>query len=64
MAGLYFLPRIRGCSRGGEAGNRLIFRSSAGLEAREFLAPFCRCFTEGFNTPDLKQAKALLEELG
>jgi class 3 adenylate cyclase/tetratricopeptide (TPR) repeat protein len=32
-------------------------------EARDLLAPVYRWFTEGFGTPDLKQAKALLEEL-
>jgi predicted ATPase len=29
-------------------------------EARELLAPVCDWFTEGFDTLDLKQAKALL----
>jgi predicted ATPase len=33
-------------------------------EARELLAPLYGWFTEGFNTRDLKQAKALLAELG
>jgi len=33
-------------------------------EARELLAPVYGWFTEGFNTLDLKEAKALLEELG
>jgi predicted ATPase len=33
-------------------------------EARELLAPVYTWFTEGFNTPDLKEAKALLDELG
>jgi predicted ATPase len=33
-------------------------------EARELLAPVYGWFTEGFDTPDLKEAKALLEELG
>src|SRR5882724_7889515 len=33
-------------------------------DARDLLAPIYRCFTEGFDTPDLKEAKALLEELG
>jgi predicted ATPase len=33
-------------------------------EARELLAPIHGWFTEGFDTPDLKEAKALLEELG
>jgi predicted ATPase len=33
-------------------------------QARELLAPVYGWFTEGFDTRDLKQAKALLEELG
>jgi len=32
-------------------------------EARELLAPIYGWFTEGFDTLDLKEAKALLEEL-
>jgi predicted ATPase len=32
-------------------------------EARELLAPVYEWFTEGFDTRDLKEAKALLEEL-
>jgi predicted ATPase len=32
-------------------------------EARELLAPIYGWFTEGFDTRDLKQAKALLDEL-
>jgi DNA-binding winged helix-turn-helix (wHTH) protein/tetratricopeptide (TPR) repeat protein len=32
-------------------------------EARDLLSPTCSWFTEGFDTPDLKQAKALLDEL-
>jgi predicted ATPase len=32
-------------------------------EARDLLAPVYGWFTEGFNTPDLKEAKALLDEL-
>jgi class 3 adenylate cyclase/tetratricopeptide (TPR) repeat protein len=32
-------------------------------EARELLAPLYRSFTEGFDTADLKEAKALLDEL-
>jgi predicted ATPase len=32
-------------------------------EARELLAPIYGWFTGGFDTPDLKQAKALLDEL-
>jgi len=33
-------------------------------EARDLLAPLYGWFTEGFDTPDLKEAKALLDELG
>ena len=32
-------------------------------EARELLAPVYDWFTEGFDTVDLKEAKALLDEL-
>ncbi|HTA14327.1 MAG TPA: hypothetical protein VK781_05660 [Solirubrobacteraceae bacterium] len=35
-----------------------------GTEARDLLAPVYGWFTEGFDTPDLKEAKALLDELG
>jgi predicted ATPase len=34
-----------------------------GAEARDLLAPICGWFTEGFDTPDLREAKALLDEL-
>jgi predicted ATPase len=33
-------------------------------EAYALLAPLYGWFTEGFDTPDLQEAKALLEELG
>ena len=33
-------------------------------EARKLLAPIYGWFTEGFNTGDLQEVKALLEELG
>ncbi len=33
-------------------------------EARDLLAPIYGWFTEGFDTPDLIEAKALLDELG
>jgi predicted ATPase len=32
--------------------------------ARELLAPIYNWFSEGFETADLQEAKALLEELG
>ena len=33
-------------------------------EARDLLAPIYRWFTEGFDTPDLREAKALLDAVG
>ena len=33
-------------------------------QSRDLLAPVYGWFTEGFDTRDLKEAKALLEELG
>jgi predicted ATPase len=39
----------------GEQGRR--------AEARDLLAPVYGWFTEGFDTPDLKEAKGLLDEL-
>jgi len=33
------------------------------VEGRDLLAPVYGWFTEGFDTPDLKEAKALLYEL-
>jgi predicted ATPase len=38
-------------------------RSGKRDEARELLAPVYGWFAEGFNTLDLKEAKALLEKL-
>ena len=35
-----------------------------GAEARNLLAPIYGWFTEGFDTADLKEAKALIDELG
>jgi hypothetical protein len=34
-----------------------------GVQSRELLAPVYGWFTEGFDTLDLKEAKALLDEL-
>ena len=42
---------------------RLLSEQGRCNEARELLAPIYGWFTEGFNTPDLKEAKALLEAL-
>jgi predicted ATPase len=43
---------------------RLLNRQGRIAEARDALAPVYNWFTEGFDTADLKDAKALLEELG
>jgi predicted ATPase len=40
---------------------RLLSAQGRRGEARDLLAPVCGCFTEGFDTPDLKEAKALLD---
>jgi predicted ATPase len=42
---------------------RLRCEQSRPSEARELLAPICAWFTEGFDTADLAEAKALLEKL-
>jgi hypothetical protein len=44
----------------------IVRRQSSALrhtEARDLLAPIYGWFTEGFDTPVLQQAKALLDEL-
>jgi len=43
--------------------NRLWQQQGKRDEARELLAPLYGWFTEGFDTPDLQEAKVLLEEL-
>jgi predicted ATPase len=43
--------------------SRLWQRQGKKAEARELLAPVYQWFTEGFDTKDLQEAKALLEEL-
>ena len=43
---------------------RLRQQQSRLQEAREMLAEIYNWFTEGFDTKDLQEAKALLEELG
>jgi predicted ATPase len=43
--------------------SRLWQRQGKKTEARNLLAEVYGWFTEGFDTADLKQAKALLEEL-
>ena len=42
---------------------RLRFDQGRHAEARDLLAPVYGWFTEGFGTPDLKEAKALLDDL-
>jgi predicted ATPase len=43
---------------------RLLRDTDRRIEARSMLANIYNWFTEGFDTADLKDAKALLEELG
>ena len=54
--------QILGTTRRNEHGAALARSGQAG-EARDLLAPVYGWFTEGFDTLDLKEAKALLEEL-
>jgi class 3 adenylate cyclase/tetratricopeptide (TPR) repeat protein len=42
---------------------RLLNRQGEAAEARQTLAEIYNCFTEGFDTADLKDARALLDEL-
>jgi predicted ATPase len=42
---------------------RLLRDQGREAEARDLLAPVYDWFAEGFDTPDLKEAKALLDEL-
>jgi predicted ATPase len=43
--------------------SRLWQQQGKRAEAQELLAPIYSWFTEGFNTPDLQEAKTLLDEL-
>jgi predicted ATPase len=43
--------------------SRLWQQQGKQVEARELLAPIYNWFTEGFDTPDLQEARALLDEL-
>jgi adenylate cyclase len=49
--------------RGGNACMLLRATSDAATKARAMLSEIYNWFTEGFDTADLKDAKALLEEL-
>ena len=42
---------------------RLWSKQKKRSEARDLIAPVYGCFTEGFDTPDLKDAKAVLEDV-
>ena len=44
--------------------SRLLQKEGRSAEARQLLSEIYGWFTEGFDTPDLQEAKALLEELG
>ena len=54
--------KILGTPRRNEHGTALA-RPDKVQQARELLAPVYGWFTEGFDTSDLKEAKALLEQL-
>jgi predicted ATPase len=46
------------------AGGQALEFARRRVEARDFLAPAYGGFTEGFDTRDLKDAKALLDDVG
>jgi len=48
---------------GGVSLARLLLKQGRREEAHGMLADICNCFTERFDTADLKDAKALLDEL-
>jgi hypothetical protein len=50
--------------RGATSLARLWGKQGRRAQARDLLAPVYGWFTEGFHTPDLREAKALLKELG
>ena len=43
--------------------SRLWQQQAKSAEARELLAPIYGCFTEGFDTADLQDARAVLDAL-
>jgi len=55
-------PNRGSCVRPPALGG-LLAKEGRGDEARKMLAEIYNWFTEGFDTADLKDAKALLEEL-
>jgi predicted ATPase len=58
------LKRYDECARAEAHGPARLWRDQGKRqEAHALLAPVYGWFTEGFNTLDLKEAKALLEEL-
>jgi hypothetical protein len=78
VSALRHLPRHRGDNRcspaqfqtsGARRSRWRLFGAGSGrdqgglTEARDLLAPVYGWFTEGFDTPDLKEAKVLLDEL-
>ena len=57
-------PRVPGCGSCGRRRASPDWRDQGRrAEAYDLLAPVCGWFTEGFDTPDLRDAKALLDDL-
>jgi predicted ATPase len=67
--------RAGSMSRGGKGAKSFELRAAISLarlwadqgksaEARDLVTPVSGCFSEGFDTPDLIEAKALLDTLG
>jgi len=72
VASIYLMRHIwatKGCSKGGVGEGLLLapeppfWRDEGKCTARDLLTSIYGWFTEGFDTQDLKDAKALLHEL-
>ena len=55
--------KVLGTGGAADEHGAALARSGEAAQARELLAPLYGWFTEGFDTLDLKEAKALLEDL-
>jgi hypothetical protein len=56
------MPAVGSCGVATDLG-RVLSNEGRREEARVLLAPIYGWFTEGFDTPDLKDARALLHQL-
>lgn len=64
LKGKLLLVKCSGNQYEAEVGFQKAITIARRQEAHDLLAPLYDWFTEGFDTADLKDARALLEELG